>query len=104
MTLLASARPAAAALAALVCLAAGDATATTLPAGFTEDVVASGFVAPTAFAALPDGRFLVTEKRGTVRMVANGQLLATPFLDISAKVNASFDRGLVGLAIDPDFA
>ena len=56
---------------------------TMLPGGFRRTVVASGLVAPTGFAFLPDGRILVTEQAGRVRLIKNGTLQATPLLDIS---------------------
>ncbi len=82
----------------------GSAGATTLPAGFGQELVASGFSAPTSFAFLPDGRILVAEKSGLVRIVKNGAVLATPFIDIRDRVNDYWDRGLLGIAADPDFA
>ena len=36
-------------------------------------------------------------------MIENGQLLETPFLDINLEVNSHHDRGLMGIALDPDF-
>jgi len=51
----------------------------------------------------PDGRLLVAEQRGTLRVVeADGAL--TAFLDISAKVDPSGERGLLGVAFDPNFS
>ena len=84
-----------------LCLAA-RAAATTLPSGFVETQVASGFVAPTAMEIAPDGRIFVLEQPGRVRIVKNGTLLSTPFLSIT--VNASLERGLLGIAFDPAFA
>lgn len=74
-----------------------------LPRGFTREVVASGLNVPTTFASLPDGRLLIAEKNGVVRLFKDGALQPTPFLDISDRVNAFSDRGLLGLAVDPDF-
>ena len=45
----------------------------------------------------------VSEQRGTVRVVQNGQLLATPFLDITSRVNFMQDRGMLGVAVHPNF-
>jgi glucose/arabinose dehydrogenase len=42
-------------------------------------------------------------KHGKVRVFENGQLLPTDFIDISAQVNSYWDRGLLGLAVHPDF-
>lgn len=73
----------------------------------------SGFVTETVFSVepfqpvfltfAPDGRIFVVEKGGVVRIYDNGELLPTPFIDISSKVNIAFDRGLLGFALDPDF-
>ncbi len=52
----------------------------------------------------PDGRMLIWQENGIVRVYKNGVLLPTPFLDISARVNIVGDRGMLGLALDPNFA
>ena len=67
-------------------------------------MVASGFVAPTAFAFLPDGRILVTEQAGVVRLVSEGVVVTEPFLDLRERVNDFDDRGLLAVAPDPGFA
>ncbi|NPC72488.1 PKD domain-containing protein [Corallococcus exiguus] len=79
-------------------------TARALPGGFSSELVVGGLHYPTTFAHLPDGRILVAEKAGVVRLVKDGVLVATPFLDVSARVNNHHDRGLLGLAVDPAFA
>jgi glucose/arabinose dehydrogenase/PKD repeat protein len=78
--------------------------AVTVPSGFSVEVVASGFTAPTAFVFLPDGRILVAEKSGLVRLVKSGVVVSTPFIDIRDRVNDYWDRGLLGIAADPSFA
>jgi glucose/arabinose dehydrogenase len=70
--------------------------------GFTETVVASGLANPTAMAFAPDGRLFVTEQGGRLRVIKNGVLLATPFVTLT--VNSSGERGLLGVAFDPNFA
>ena len=75
--------------------------AATLPAGFTESVVASGLANPTAMAFAPDGRIFVAQQGGALRVIENGTLLATPFLTLT--VNSSGERGLLGVAFDPNF-
>ncbi|MGH6631149.1 MAG: PQQ-dependent sugar dehydrogenase, partial [Burkholderiales bacterium] len=50
----------------------------------------------------PDGRFFVTEQGGALRVIKSGTLLAAPFLTVS--VNSSGERGLLGVAFDPNFA
>ncbi len=78
--------------------------ATVFPSGFTQDVIAGGLGQPTAMAFLPDGRIVVTTKTGLVRMIKNGSLLPTPFIDMTSRVNSYFDHGLLGIAVDPNFA
>ena len=79
--------------------------AATLPTGFEERTVASGLTAPTAVDWAPDGRMFVAEKAGRVRVVtSSGTLVATPLLDISDHVHPSGDRGLLGVAVDSNFA
>lgn len=72
--------------------------------GFAEDVVARGLDAPTAFAFLPDGGILIAEKSGVVRLHKDGALRSTPFIDVRDRVNDYWDRGLLVIAVDPDFA
>jgi glucose/arabinose dehydrogenase len=75
----------------------------TVPAGFTDTVIA-GFRKPVALAATPDGRILALQQGGVVRVIQNDALLPTPALDISAKVCAAkSERGLLGVALDPNF-
>jgi glucose/arabinose dehydrogenase len=73
-----------------------------LTAEFDEQNIVQGLDRPTAFAYAPDGRLFIAEKSGRVRIVtAEGHLLPTSFVTIP--VNTANDRGLVGIAIDPDF-
>jgi glucose/arabinose dehydrogenase len=83
-------------------IAATIAAAANLPAGFTEAQVATGLGNPTAMAFAPDGRLFVTEQAGRLRVIKNGALLATPFLSVT--VSAVGERGLLGVALDPNFA
>lgn len=76
----------------------------TLPSGFKhEKVAAMNF--PTAYAQAPDGRFFVSTSiggKGNVYVIKNGNLLATPFYTIN-KVYTNKEKGLVGIAFDPEF-
>lgn len=74
-----------------------------LPDGFVLETVVGGLALPTAVDWLPDGRMLVAEKGGVVRVVENGTLLAQPFIDISDQVNQYSDRGLLDIAVHPNF-
>ena len=76
-------------------------SAATLRAGFQETVIAAGLSNPTAMALAPDGRVFVTQQGGAVRVVKDGALLAAPFLTLT--VNAAGERGLLGIALDPQF-
>jgi len=66
--------------------------------------VVNGLALPTTMAFLPGANeFLVLEKNtGTVRYVSNGVVNATPVLDLA--VNNFSERGLLGIALDPNFA
>jgi glucose/arabinose dehydrogenase len=72
--------------------------------GFVDEAVTSGLSLPVAFTTLPDGRVLIAEKAGVVRIVSGGHLLPDAFIDLRARVNDYWDRGLLGLAADPAFA
>lgn len=90
--------------AAVVTLAvvAPPAAAATLPASFAEALVASGLADPTAMAFAPDGRLFVCQQGGQLRVIENGVLQPAPFVTLT--VNASGERGLLGVAFDPAFA
>lgn len=69
--------------------------------------VTNALAQPLFLTAVPDssGRVLVVEREGRVRIVtpATGAIAATPFLDVSAEVATDGERGLLGLALAPDF-
>ena len=75
--------------------------ATGLPPGLTDSLFVAGLSAPTAMQFAPDGRLFVTQQTGQLRVIKNGVLLPTPFLTLT--VNASGERGLLGVAFDPNF-
>jgi len=76
--------------------------AQTFPTGFSQVQVASGISNPTVLAFAPDGRIFVAEQGGKLLVIKNGALLPAPFIQLS--VNASGERGLIGIALDPNFA
>jgi glucose/arabinose dehydrogenase len=86
----------------LIWTPAPPSVAATLPGGFTETLLANGLSSPTAMAIAPDGRIFVCQQGGGLRVIKNGALLATPFVTLS--VNFNGERGLLGVAFDPDFA
>ncbi|HYW73963.1 MAG TPA: PQQ-dependent sugar dehydrogenase [Pyrinomonadaceae bacterium] len=76
--------------------------AATLLTGFSETQVAGGISNPTAMDFAPDGRLFVCQQTGQLRVIKNGALLATPFVTLT--VDSSVERGLLGIAFDPNFA
>jgi len=68
--------------------------------------VAGGFSSPIFLSApAGDPRLFVVERAGRIRIVdANRNVVATPFLDLSAKVGTSGEGGMLGLAFAPDYA
>ena len=69
--------------------------------------IVTGLVKPTLLVSAHDGtgRLFVLEQPGTIRILKDGSLLPLPFLDLRNLVNSNGnERGLLGLAFDPDYA
>jgi glucose/arabinose dehydrogenase len=86
--------------------------AQTLPAAYVQTTIMSGIPYACDFDWTPDGRILVTSKGGSsypavnalIRIyAATGTLIGT-FYNLTDSVDADFERGLLGIAVDPDFA
>lgn len=76
----------------------GEADVTLLP-------VATGLSFPLLLTSPPgDQRLFIVEKGGRIRIVANGELLEQPFLDIAGSVSGGSEQGLLGLAFSPSYA
>jgi hypothetical protein len=103
----------------LVTLAASDgrggvatlalqATVTDVAEPFVVRRRGTGFNQPLFVAGAGDGsgRLFVAEKGGRIRILnpATGAVNATPFLDVSAQISTTSERGLLGLAFAPDYA
>ena len=71
--------------------------------GFASEVVAENLSLATGLAFTPDGRIFIAEKGGTIKVVKDGVLLSDPLVTLT-DVNTFGDRGLIGLAVDPNFA
>ncbi len=71
-----------------------------------QDVLAPGILAgPMHLDAPPnDVRLFVAERAGRIRIIQNGALLATPFLDISSRVATAGEGGLLSFAFHPSYA
>ena len=67
---------------------------------------ATGFTSPIAFEQDPSDPAMqyVAEQRGVIRLIRNGVVQATPFLDISSLVLCCGERGLLGLAFPSNYA
>jgi glucose/arabinose dehydrogenase len=85
-----------------------DSSGPSLPKGKGArlNLVASGLSSPLYLTTPPGdlSRLFIVEQTGAVRIVKDGALLAAPFLDISGRISAGGEQGLLGLAFDPDYA
>lgn len=69
------------------------------------ETFATGFTDPLTIANAGDERLFVMEQGGVIKIVQpDGTVNPTPFLDISNLTNGGGERGLLGLAFDPDYA
>jgi glucose/arabinose dehydrogenase len=90
---------------ALLSLATSPARAQTFTdSGFVSETVTTlPPYKPVGLAFAPDGRIFIWQENGIVKLFKNGALLATPFVNLQPHVNTLNDRGLLGLALDPNF-
>jgi glucose/arabinose dehydrogenase len=87
----------------LMLLQAKPAAPATVRPGF-EDRLLTSIDKPIALAFTPDGRMIIATQPGQLRVYKNGQLLQTPALNISSKLCTNSERGLLGVAVDPNFS
>jgi len=75
------------------------------PLTLTFTPIASSLASPTAIVHAGDGsnRLFVVEQQGQVRLLRNGVLALTPFLNISDRLVSGGEQGLLGLAFPPDY-
>ena len=79
-------------------------SAATLPAGFQETTVISGLTAPTVVRFASDGRVFVAEKSGIIKVFDSlSDTAPTVFADLRTNVHDFWDRGLLGMALAPNF-
>ena len=77
------------------------------PPSLTLTQIATGFTHPTYITHAGDGsgRIFIIEQPGRIRIVKNGVVQPTPFLDITSRVNsAGSEQGLLSVAFPPGFA
>jgi glucose/arabinose dehydrogenase len=98
--------PACALLFVLALAFPGLARGTNVPAGFRDTVAISNLTNPTAvrFAPAPDTRVFVAEQAGRILVYDDlDDPTPTVVADLRDRVNSFWDRGLLGLALDPSF-
>ncbi len=70
--------------------------------------IADGLHSPVSADFASDGTMLIAEQTGAIRIIKNGSLLESPFLDLQnklIKLSGAYDeRGLLGFALHPNFA
>ncbi len=77
----------------------------TLPPGFSDTVAFSGLTEPTGIRFAPDGRIFVIEKAGLLKVFDSlSDSTPTTVVDLRNQVDDYWDRGLLGIALDPSFA
>jgi glucose/arabinose dehydrogenase len=92
------------AFAVLLALPVGAAAEPALPPGFQDEVVFNGLEQPTNFVFAPDGRVFVAEKPGRIKVFDGLEdTKSDVFADLRGDVYDNGDRGLLGLALDPEF-
>ncbi|MBN9393025.1 MAG: PQQ-dependent sugar dehydrogenase [Chloroflexi bacterium] len=81
------------------------AVAATLPTGFKDDLITDAVTNPTSVRFASDGRMFVAEKSGIIRVFNSVSDVGNPtvFADLSTEVYNYWDRGLLGMALDPNF-
>ena len=70
-----------------------------------NQIVAAGLSSPVQATHAGDGsgRLFIAEQTGKIRILKNGQILATPLLDLTSLVICCGERGLLGLAFHPNY-
>ena len=76
----------------------------TLPAGFQDTLALTGFTRPTDVRFAADGRVFVAEKSGIIKVFDNlADTTPTTFADLRTNVYDYWDRGLLSIALAPNF-
>lgn len=76
-----------------------------LPPELEKTQLVGDLAQPTAFRHLPDGRILISEKGGAIKVFANGQIQNEPLITLVVlPTDTDEERGLLGIEPDPNFA
>jgi glucose/arabinose dehydrogenase len=94
----------AAVIGGVLVLGVSPAVGAQLPSGFHDEPVITGLTEPSTFRFSPDGRVFVAEKAGRI-LVYDGLDDPSPelFADLRTEAYDTGDRGILGLALDPEF-
>jgi len=87
-------------------LSAGVAVNVSNSASFRNEILATGFNLPTAIKFMPDGRMLIVELAGTIKVMSAPYTTpsATPFLQLTNVGSAGVQQGIYDICLDPNFA
>ena len=87
-----------------IAVPAAPVRAATLPSGFSESAVITGLINPTVVRFASDGRVFVAEKRGVVKVFSSlSDPTPTTFADLRTNTYNFWDRGMLGMALAPNF-
>src|SRR3954454_544313 len=91
-------------VATIIVVATARPSTAAVPPGFQDSVALAGLEQPTAVRFAKDGRIFVAEKNGRIKLF-HGLSDPTPTIvaDLRTQVHNFWDRGLLGLALDPQF-
>src|SRR5690349_18404308 len=88
------------------CSSSDSTDPTPIPSEFVLKIqeIASGLSNPVYLTSpAGDSRLFVVEQAGRIRIIENGQLVSTPFLDITSRVASGGERGLLSVAFHPQY-
>ncbi len=100
-------------LLAVILITSASLKAQAMPVGYVRDTVVRGLQYPVDFDWTPDGRYFITQKggntagscaAGTILVYSSTGTLLSTFYDLTSVVDCDFERGVLGIAVDPDYA
>ena len=74
-----------------------------LPPGFTAETLATNLNSVTALAPMRDGRVLIADQTGPLLLWKDRRILEKPALDLTGRLDTFWERGVIGLALHPQF-